>query len=371
MNCIVCGVDNHKEFFRNPFGFSVTSDCRIFPKVKIVEQCLACGHLFTVADKQYLNHVGEIYRTYDSFAISGGQEQQLFAGKMPVSRSLQILKNIEASVAELRQRRGATLRILDVGTGDGVFLKACKKLFPDAQLFGHDVSSHKSGQLEREIGLQAFYSGGISEISGQFDLISMIHVAEHIPDLQIQLGSLRSRLSDGGLLLIQVPNIAKNFYDIFVYDHVSHFTKETMENLLTGVFGTTQPGIPQLGKEVTVLGGRESRGLGRPDQKSPSKAGGLEGFYEHLERLSKLSQSNESFGIFGTAIAGTFLAKLLGNRAAFFVDEDSARWGKQHLQLNVLPPDQVKAGSVVLAPFDSQVVSQLSQRLTQFEIRPI
>lgn len=128
-------------------------------------------------------------------------------------------------------------RILDVGCGTGAFLETCRAggwnvmgMEPDAE--ARAVSSQK---------LQVAISSNLNALTDvhPFDIISLWHVLEHIPDLNRAIPQLHGLLSGEGTLLIAVPNSdsydAQYFKEYWAaYDvprHLHHFTPATIEPL--------------------------------------------------------------------------------------------------------------------------------------------
>jgi hypothetical protein len=69
-------------------------------------------------------------------------------------------------------------------------------------------------------------------------------------------------------------------------------------------------------------------------------------------------------GVFGTAIGGTWLASVLGDAAAFFVDEDGARTGKVWLGRPVIAPSSVAAGVDIMVPLAPEIAAKVVRRLS-------
>jgi len=94
--------------------------------------------------------------------------------------------------------------LIDVGTGDGYFLKFTQPYFDSvatelsatgvkyAQNHGHRIFHGKFNELVK---------------SGQkFDVITLWHVLEHVPDPANLLSQLRNHLEPDGILAIAIPN---------------------------------------------------------------------------------------------------------------------------------------------------------------------
>ncbi len=109
----------------------------------------------------------------------------------------------------------ANPRILDVGTGTGFFLMLAK-MMGFHHLAGADLTDVNREQLER-FGIPLL-AGDIVDMpteriaaqtgleNGGFDVITLLHVLEHVMDPNAFLGKLHELLAPGGLLYVMVPN---------------------------------------------------------------------------------------------------------------------------------------------------------------------
>ena len=123
-------------------------------------------------------------------------------------------------------------KILDIGAGTGDFLKI-------AQENGWEITGREP---ERKARNRAGEKGVLLEenqekINYKYDVITMWHVLEHIPDLENQIIFLKNHLTDNGILVIAVPNykskdaqIYKQFWAAFdVPRHIWHFSKKSIQ----------------------------------------------------------------------------------------------------------------------------------------------
>ena len=126
--------------------------------------------------------------------------------------------------------------ILDVGAGTGDFLTVC---YAD----GWNVSGvepNKGARIisEKKLGFSIF-----SELTDvdkeQFDVITMWHVLEHVPDLNHTISELKKCLKANGRLVIAVPNHKSydaEYYGSYwaAYDvprHFWHFSQQAIHSL--------------------------------------------------------------------------------------------------------------------------------------------
>lgn len=125
--------------------------------------------------------------------------------------------------------------VLDVGAGTGDFLIAAKNRGWKVEGVEPNINAR---DLAKEKGLTLKKS--LNEIgSGGFDLITLWHVLEHVPNLEQQIRSLEGVLNEQGTLLVAVPNYksfdAKHYKEHWAaYDvprHLWHFSKTAIERL--------------------------------------------------------------------------------------------------------------------------------------------
>ena len=126
--------------------------------------------------------------------------------------------------------------ILDIGCGTGDFMVACKKR--GFQVCGIEPSKKAKEIVTSKIEAELF--DDISDLNSQnYDVITMWHVLEHVPNLKEYISKLKTLLKPNGTLIIAVPNFksydAKYYKEFWAaYDvprHLSHFSKKTISKL--------------------------------------------------------------------------------------------------------------------------------------------
>jgi SAM-dependent methyltransferase len=113
-------------------------------------------------------------------------------------------QEIVQSMAAARAQLPKNPRVLDVGCGTGAILEAFSR---SSDAWGLDSSSTAIELCARR-GLRNTWTGLLKDFPkehGQFDLILLLDVIEHISDDVQVLKESRERLSPGGKLLITVP----------------------------------------------------------------------------------------------------------------------------------------------------------------------
>ena len=134
-----------------------------------------------------------------------------------------------------RQNRGAG-SLLDIGAGTGAFLEAASR--KGWKVKGVEPSD-KARKFAAERGLELVNS--INELDEYgFDVITLWHVLEHVPDLQKIIRDLSLILKPGGSIIIAVPNFKSydaRYYKKFwaAYDvprHLWHFSRNLREEII-------------------------------------------------------------------------------------------------------------------------------------------
>ncbi len=142
------------------------------------------------------------------------------------------LKNKLNLINNLQTNKG---NLLDIGAGTGDFLNVAKQ-----------NGWHTIGLEPNEKAKNSAINKGISFAenskdleNNSFDIITMWHVLEHVPDLEFQILELKRLLKPNGVILIAVPNF--NSFDAKYYGahwaaydvprHLWHFSKTAIKFL--------------------------------------------------------------------------------------------------------------------------------------------
>jgi len=132
--------------------------------------------------------------------------------------------------------------LLDIGCGTGDFLSVCNNA-------GWNVVGVEPNEKAQALAKKKVARNNNSEIiselnqihSRQFDVITLWHVLEHVPNLEAYISTLKSILKPGGFLLVAVPNFKsydalyyKKFWAAFdVPRHLWHFSKKSIQLLFS------------------------------------------------------------------------------------------------------------------------------------------
>ena len=177
-----------------------------------------------------LENLGKYYESEDYISHTDNK-RSLFEKLYHFIKSI-ALKNKLNLINSLQPNKG---RILDIGAGTGDFLSVAKN--DGWQTIGVEPSDRAKAIAKRK---GVSFVSATSELENHsFDVISMWHVLEHIPELDKQIKELKRLLKPTGTLIIAVPNFksfdAKHYgkfwaaYDVPI--HFWHFSKTAIKLL--------------------------------------------------------------------------------------------------------------------------------------------
>lgn len=123
-------------------------------------------------------------------------------------------------------------RVLDVGCSTGILLQQFQTHF-QAQAFGVEPGKVYR-QYAQSLGLEVYPSLQETQFADdlRFNLVSMMHVLEHMPHPLEYLQNLREKYLDPhGWLLLEVPNLYA--HDCFEVAHLISFSAHTLAQVVT------------------------------------------------------------------------------------------------------------------------------------------
>lgn len=154
-------------------------------------------------------------------------------------RRRQILRNfrrVAAHVREFRDVLEAPKKVLDVGAGSGEFAFLMTQLGKD--VIGIEPNAGYAAYCRDDLGLDvrtAHLAPDLFE-DGQFDLIRLNHVLEHLNNPEKYLDMMGQWLAPGGMLYVEVPNVEtyareKSRGNMFHYGHIFNFNPWTLRTV--------------------------------------------------------------------------------------------------------------------------------------------
>ena len=215
MKCTLC---------RKEAAFPSDSNQRIL-------KCRNCGIIFLTPDliipevEKYYSH-GNFWRD----KINDPQQMTM------LKRNAKALLSLMA----LYKKPDPSVKLLDIGSHEGVFIEEAVKFGYQAQ--GIEPNKRIVAQA-RSRGLP-IVEGTIENLDEQekFDIITIFHVLEHLPDPRLALEKIKSHLKKDGILALEVPNIESYLakkqglsWKFIALEHLWYFSPMTLKNLLEEV----------------------------------------------------------------------------------------------------------------------------------------
>ena len=177
-----------------------------------------------------LENLGKYYESEDYISHTDNK-RSLFEKAYHFVKSIALKNKLQLINAE-QLKKG---KVLDIGAGTGDFLSVAKK-------DGWDTTGIEPSDRAKAIAVSkgiSFVENTVDLADASFDVISMWHVLEHVPDLDFQIKELKRLLKPTGTLIVAVPNFksfdAKHYgafwaaYDVPI--HFWHFSKKAIKLL--------------------------------------------------------------------------------------------------------------------------------------------
>lgn len=365
--CLLCHFRGLTLCFDGSQYPSVSSDCKPCVHPSITYFCQRCGHLQKSHDPESRMKRSNIYNQYDIYSLSGGSEHLIFedGSEFSKTRSARILDHLKTNC--LVQNSGL---FLDVGCNNGLFLSTFANRYPDWSLYGFEPSQKYEEHILKIKNIEQFFYGSLEDIHLKFDLVAAVHVLEHVENPCEFLKQIHSLLADDGVLLIQLPNILDNPFDMIVFDHCLHFSSPVLSAFCKSIgYDIDSVSTDCFTREISLVL-RKSVPKKNQNWYADINAKALTDLFmrsaDWLDVISKEARqaaASTNFGIFGTAIAGTWLGNMLGDRLKFFVDEDLTKIGKCHLGKPIVLPKDLKECDDIYLAFPYHIADSIRNRL--------
>ncbi|NVK50636.1 MAG: class I SAM-dependent methyltransferase [Cyclobacteriaceae bacterium] len=233
ISCPVC----HTTPQSNPSAFS-----------KIT--CSNCGVLWTWIPKEI-----------DATSLYRDEVYQVVDNRQSIFEKI-IFREARKILNGARKINPSAIGILDFGSGKGQFLAVAKNLGWEG--IGIETEKARADFAHEKYGVkvlnQYYQSGKIA--AGNYDLITLNHVLEHLPSpLEMLKELLQSNLADKGILYIELPRsdswqaqiAGENWMHWDIPKHLTHWTEKGLKRELAKL-GYTEVGSRAFSFHLGVLG---------------------------------------------------------------------------------------------------------------------
>lgn len=223
-SCLLC---DNKSFTKH----IELKDHFLSGKFFTIFQCDSCG-LMQTQPVPPLDKLQDYYASPEYISHSN-QKSGLFNRTYQVIRKYTLRKKLKQI-----QRYVKTPNLLDIGCATGEFLHYCAQ--NNLSVTGIEPNNNAREFARREYNLKVENEDYLPRLKdGTFDVITMWHVLEHVPDINERMATINRLLTENGVAFIALPN--PNSYDALYYDnywaawdvprHLFHFSADAFIQL--------------------------------------------------------------------------------------------------------------------------------------------
>lgn len=216
-NCEYCSKNDYKK---DDYCFAEQS----FSVIK----CANCGLARTWPVPVESTEAEKFYEEFDDYNL---RYKSFNLWKIYCKKILKIIN--------IYKKRG---ELLDVGCNVGIMVK--ESMDKGYSAVGIDISNSAIEFGKKHLNLGDYlFRGILSEnlfLNKKFDIITYIHVLEHVADLNAEFEKIKKILKQDGILLISVPNynslwrilLRNKWYGFCPKQHIWQFSRESLEKIL-------------------------------------------------------------------------------------------------------------------------------------------
>ena len=221
-HCPACGSTNfEKQFDAKDYTVSQNSFG--------VVTCATCGLNFT-NPRPKADEAGYFYKS-DTYISHSDTQKGL------VNKLYHAVRNItlKQKVAWIQADQRGNKNLLDIGCGNGHFLKTCQD--SGWNITGMELDPETAARAAALVQDKIYPNLVAIPEDKQFELITLWHVLEHVYELDAYFEFFKKRIASEGKLLLALPNSKsfdagyfKEFWAAYdVPRHIYHFNPETIQ----------------------------------------------------------------------------------------------------------------------------------------------
>ncbi len=196
-----------------------------------IVRCLQCQLLFT--NPRPKNTEAGAYYQSESYISHSNTQVGLINKLYHAVRKI----TLSQKTNWIEKEKTGNKKLLDIGCGNGHFLKACQNM--GWYISGMELDKSTALRAAKLLGIPIYPNLNSFDELEKYQVISLWHVLEHVYELHDYFNFFKTRLDHGGKLLLALPNSKsfdahyfKKYWAAFdVPRHIYHFDNDTIQTL--------------------------------------------------------------------------------------------------------------------------------------------
>lgn len=219
---------NQKDIYLKVKDHSVSGET--FDLIYISE-----SDLLETSPKPSLEKLPDYYKS-ENYISHTDTKRNLFEKAYHLVRTLSLKRKLHL----INSLSAKEKKLLDIGCGTGDFLNVCKN--NGWEVLGIEPNENARTIANNKVNDSVFDIEKLGQLEvGSFNVITLWHVLEHLPELDNQIATFKRLLNPNGVLIIAVPNYKSydaGYYKEFwaAYDvprHLWHFSRQSINKLVS------------------------------------------------------------------------------------------------------------------------------------------
>jgi ubiquinone/menaquinone biosynthesis C-methylase UbiE len=266
-------------------------------------------------------------------------------------------------------------RILDFGAAKGTIAKKLADEFGSKNIYVYEVSDSYVNYWSPKIPATNQSIKSIPDNwKKSFDQLLSFFVMEHVSEIQKYMQEAVDLLKDEGEIFAIVPYLLSNPCDLLVSDHLNHFTKRSLTELLQiNEFSEIQI-EDNLFRGALVVTAKLKK-VDVIQQKSASESVSVQDLAEYWNAQSefledfKVTEKNR-IAIYGAGIYGLFIYSKLKDKAQIscFIDQNPFLNGEQQEGIEIVSPDKLPTNVDTIFVGLNPKISRKAMSETEFNL---
>jgi 2-polyprenyl-3-methyl-5-hydroxy-6-metoxy-1,4-benzoquinol methylase len=361
-----------------PTDSFITSDCNKWNGPNPQFYVCNCGYVGKLLNDSYKNALDRSYESYDPYwqnRKTGKSGETVSEQKSLDPSTKKLLSRSDLLVSHLIQGNFISLNtpliyILEYGCGNGPFIDALINSEIENYLVdAADLNNSHYEVINKKSKFRRFYNLVNQNIDQVYDLITLVHVLEHVNEPIELLNELSRLLTKDGKILLQIPNALINPFDFIIADHLSHFNLANIINLIQkSNLELLNYSVEVIPKEITLLLGKKLKKVNKIE--IPTLNDKLElpkNFIYYYENIIDRLRPEQEIIIYGTSIGALWLTSVIeqkGFKVSAYLDEDESRVGNNINSIKIMHPKDFNLLEqvIVLIPLAPILAAEILQK---------